>query len=226
MLDQVQPVKLCAKFTQSEAQVVIDAIYRQVLGTMHLVKRDRLISLESQLLNGQLSVRDFVRALAKSELYKSKFLYPYFQTKVIELNFKHLLGRAPASEAEVIEHLNRYQTQGYNRDIDSYIDSAEYNTHFGDATTPYSRHFFHPTAVLGTLSRSADSHLQETLDKTSVNGAKLPCLYRLQVANICLPGYGKMRHPNTEFVVPDTQLSETLQRIQRLGGTVVQMRVH
>jgi phycocyanin-associated rod linker protein len=102
---------------------------------------ERLVGLESLLCNGQITVREFVRGLAKSELYKNKFLYPHFQTRVIELNFKHLLGRAPYDEAEVIEHLDRYQNEGYDADIDSYIDSEEYEASFGDAIVPYYRGF-------------------------------------------------------------------------------------
>jgi phycocyanin-associated rod linker protein len=139
--DATQPLELRPQFTPEEARGVINAIYRHVLGNAHLVTSDRLAGLESLLVNGQLSVRNFVRALAKSELYKAKFLYPHFHTRVIELNFKHLLGRAPYDEAEVIEHLDRYQTQGYDADIDSYIDSAEYDASFGDSIVPYFRGF-------------------------------------------------------------------------------------
>ena len=49
-----------------------------------------------------LSVREFVRTVAKSELYKNKFFYNSFQTRLIELNYKHLLGRAPYDESEVV----------------------------------------------------------------------------------------------------------------------------
>jgi phycocyanin-associated rod linker protein len=136
-----QPIELRPKFTNDEAQAVIHAVYRHVLGNAHLLANDRLTAMESLLVNGQLSVRNFVRAIAKSELYKTKFLYPHFHTRVIELNFKHLLGRAPYDEAEVIEHLNRYQNEGYDADIDSYLDSDEYDASFGDFTAPYYRGF-------------------------------------------------------------------------------------
>jgi phycocyanin-associated rod linker protein len=139
--DDTQPLELRPKFTNDEAQGVIQAIYRHVLGNGHLMAADRMTAMESLLVNGQLSVREFVRALAKSELYKSKFLYPHFHTRVIELNFKHLLGRAPYDEAEVIEHLDRYQNKGYDADIDSYLDSVEYEQSFGDFTVPYYRGF-------------------------------------------------------------------------------------
>ncbi|MBD2213201.1 phycobilisome linker polypeptide [Nostoc linckia FACHB-104] len=139
--DQTSPVELRPNWTPEDAKLVIQAVYRQVLGNDYLMQSERLISLESLLTNGKLSVKDFVRAVAKSELYKTKFLYPHFQTRVIELNFKHLLGRAPYDESEVIEHLDRYQNQGFDADIDSYIDSAEYDASFGDAIVPYYRDF-------------------------------------------------------------------------------------
>jgi phycocyanin-associated rod linker protein len=135
------PVELRPNWGPEEAKTAIQAVYRQVLGNDHLMASERLTGLESLLSNGQLSVREFVRAVAKSELYKKKFLYPHFQTRVIELNLKHLLGRAPYNESEVIEHLDRYQNEGFDADIDSYIDSAEYTENFGDSIVPYCRAF-------------------------------------------------------------------------------------
>jgi phycocyanin-associated rod linker protein len=138
---ETDPVELRPNWTPEEAQIAIDAVYRQVLGNAHLMASERLTGAESLLCNGSITVRDFVRLVAKSELYKEKFLYNSFQTRVIELNFKHLLGRAPYSEAEVIEHLDRYQNEGFGVDIDSYIDSDEYIQNFGDNIVPYYRGF-------------------------------------------------------------------------------------
>lgn len=136
-----KPLELRANWSPADAQIVIRAVYRQVLGNDHLMANERQIGLESLLCNGQITVREFVRGLAKSELYKTKFLYPVFQTRAIELNFKHLLGRAPYDESEVIEHLDRYQNHGYDADIDSYIDANEYDENFGDSIVPYYRSF-------------------------------------------------------------------------------------
>jgi phycocyanin-associated rod linker protein len=135
------PIELRPHFTRSDAQAVIHAAYRQILGNDRLMTSERLVTLESLLCNGDITVRDFVRGLAKSELYKDKFFYPNFQTRAIELNFKHLLGRAPYDEAEIIEHLDRYHKAGFEADIDSYIDSEEYTINFGDAIVPYYRGF-------------------------------------------------------------------------------------
>jgi phycocyanin-associated rod linker protein len=138
---ETEPVELRPNWSNEEAQVAIQAVYRQVLGNVHLMASERLTGAESLLCNGSITVRDFVRLVAKSELYKTKFLYNSFQTRVIELNFKHLLGRAPYTEAEVVEHLDRYQNEGYGADIDSYIDSDEYIQNFGDNIVPYYRGF-------------------------------------------------------------------------------------
>jgi phycocyanin-associated rod linker protein len=136
-----KPLELRTNWSAEDAKNVIRAIYRQVLGNDYLMASERLIGLESLLCNGQITVRDFVRGVAKSELYKTKFLYSSFQTRTIELSFKHFLGRAPYDESEVIEHLDRYQNYGYDADVDSFIDSDEYNDNFGDSIVPYYRGF-------------------------------------------------------------------------------------
>lgn len=135
------PVELRQNASAEDTKTIINAVYRHVLGNDYILAADRLIGLESLLTNGQITVREFVRGVAKSELYKTKFLYSNFHTRVIELNFKHLLGRAPFAETEVVEHLDRYQNEGYDADIDSYIDSEEYESSFGDSIVPYYRGF-------------------------------------------------------------------------------------
>ena len=127
--------------SKDEVEVVIRAVYRQVLGNDYLMASERLVSAESLLRDGNLTVREFVRSVAKSELYKTKFFYPNFQTRLIELNYKHLLGRAPYDESEVAYHLDLYQSRGYDAEIDSYIDSPEYQNNFGDHIVPYYRGF-------------------------------------------------------------------------------------
>ncbi len=136
-----KPLELRANWSSADAQIVIRAVYRQVLGNDYLMDSERQIGLESLLCNGQITVREFVRGVAKSDLYKNKYFHSVFQTRAIELHFKHLLGRAPYTEAEVIEHLDRYQNHGYDADIDSYIDSLEYDQNFGDSIVPYCRSF-------------------------------------------------------------------------------------
>lgn len=138
---ETSPIELRNNWSPEDAEVVIRAVYRQLLGNDYLMKSERLVSAESLLKNGYITVREFVRAVAKSELYKEKFFYGNFQTRVIELHTKHLLGRAVYDEAEVVFHLDLYETKGYDADIDSFVDSEEYQANFGDNVVPYYRSF-------------------------------------------------------------------------------------
>jgi phycocyanin-associated rod linker protein len=127
--------------TQDDVQSVISAAYRQVLGNEHLMTSDRLVGAESLLMRGEILVRDFVRAIAQSELYRQKFLYPNFHVRFIELNYKHLLGRAPYDQTEISYHLDLFISKGYEAEIDSYLGSAEYQNSFGDNIVPYYQDF-------------------------------------------------------------------------------------
>lgn len=138
---EATPTELRSHPTDDDIQAVIWATYRQVLGNDHVMQAERLTSAESMLTHGHIRVRDFVRAVALSELYKQKFFYSTPQVRFIELNFKHLLGRAPYDEAEISEHVNRYVEHGYEAEINSYLDSAEYQENFGDQIVPYYRGF-------------------------------------------------------------------------------------
>jgi phycocyanin-associated rod linker protein len=143
-LTSTAPIELRSNASSTDVAEVIRAVYRQVLGNEHLMLSERLTSAESLFSQGNLSVRDFVRTVAMSELYRKKFFYDNYQVRFIELNFKHLLGRAPASQAEISEHVNRYVEHGYEAEIDSYLDSDEYLSNFGDMTVPYHKGFGTP----------------------------------------------------------------------------------
>ncbi|HEY9647146.1 MAG TPA: phycobilisome rod-core linker polypeptide [Chroococcidiopsis sp.] len=134
-------VELRAVKTDDDVNAVIWAAYRQVLGNEHLFERDRLTNAESLLRQDRISVREFVRAIAQSDLYRQKFFSRNSQVRFIELNYKHLLGRAPHDQAEISAHVDLYITQGYEAEINSYIDSLEYQNNFGDAIVPHYRGF-------------------------------------------------------------------------------------
>ena len=123
--------------SDSEKSTIIRAVYQQVLGGQHVMKRDRLEGSESLFRNGYLNVREFVRLVAKSAQYRSRFFENCNPYRFIELNHKHLLGRAPHNKEEMLHHFTILQEQGYDAEIDSYIDSAEYNANFGNDVVPH-----------------------------------------------------------------------------------------
>ncbi|MFM7888573.1 MAG: phycobilisome rod-core linker polypeptide, partial [Pseudanabaena sp.] len=118
---------------------VIRAVYKQVLGNPHVMESERLISAESKLTNGEISVREFVRIVAKSDFYRDRYFFSSAPYRFVELNFLHLLGRAPQAQREVSEHIVRSVAEGYDAEIDSYIDSDEYQAAFGENTVPFYR---------------------------------------------------------------------------------------
>ncbi|MFZ9148940.1 MAG: phycobilisome rod-core linker polypeptide [Vulcanococcus sp.] len=123
--------------SQDDKTALIRAVYRQVLGFQYVMESERLKGAESLFRNGYLSVREFVRAVAKSGLYRAKFFENTNPYHFIELNFKHLLGRAPQNKEEMLHHFTILQEQGYDAEIDSYLDSSEYQDRFGEEQVPY-----------------------------------------------------------------------------------------
>jgi phycoerythrin-associated linker protein len=136
---ETAPIELCPGYSVEDADVVIRAVYRQVMGNAHVMESERLVVAESQLKRGELTVREFVRQLAKSALYRARFFDNCARYRSIELNYKHLLGRAPDNFDEMRDCSNILDRSGFEADIDAYIDSDEYQTTFGEAIVPYYR---------------------------------------------------------------------------------------
>jgi phycoerythrocyanin-associated rod linker protein len=135
------PVELRASYTEDQLQQVFKATYEQVFGRERVYVGNTFASAEALLRNGNINVRQFIAILAKSEFYKEKFFYSNSQLRFIELNYKHLLGRAPYDQKEIADHVDRYASSGYNDEIDSYIYNPEYDRAFGDNIVPYYRGF-------------------------------------------------------------------------------------
>jgi phycoerythrin-associated linker protein len=133
-----ESIELRDNATEDDLQTVIRAAYRQVLGNYHVMESQRVTTAESQLRNGDITVREFVRRIANSALYQSLFFDDVSAYRFVEANCKHLLGRAPSDQAELSEHVQRYNAEGYEAEINSYLDSAEYLTNFGENTVPYA----------------------------------------------------------------------------------------
>ena len=238
------PVELRPNATPDDVEAVIRAVYGQVLGNAHLIDSDRLISAESQLCNGDISVRQFVRIVAKSDAYRSRFFESSSQYRFIELNFKHLLGRAPQDQSEISEHVLTYNEGGYDADIDSYIDSEEYLTNFGENTVPYARctqtqvgfknvsfnRMFALTRGYATSDSSTKSALVAELASNLPTSIVAPVggsgaysntgkRFRIKVAK----GKGTSRRSTISYTVSYDQLTNNIQSIHKTGGTIVSL---
>ncbi|PMB53080.1 photosystem I reaction center subunit X [Fischerella thermalis CCMEE 5201] len=144
---------------QAEMQQVINAIYVQVMDVFsgQVPEYFRRTDLESKLRNGEISVREFVRDLASSEIYRKRFYTPYPNTKVIEFLFRHLLGRAPATQAEIRQYNKLLADSGLKAAVEAMVNSPEYARYFGEDVVPYQRFPSLPAGnYLGSVKAAAD----------------------------------------------------------------------
>lgn len=138
--ERVQPLYVRqAKDNAMDKATLLRQLYRHVMGNPHLMETERPHALESQFLSGRLSVREFVRGLCKTPLYRSRFFETMAPYRFVEVNYKHVLGRSPESQAEMGAQLDRVITAGYDAAIDWLVDSDEYGNAFGDDVVPYLR---------------------------------------------------------------------------------------
>ena len=133
--------RMSRNMSASEATVAIDALYIQIMDVSgdRIPDEFRRSDLELKLQNGEISTRDFVTALASSEAYISRFYTPYPNTKAVEFLFRHLLGRAPANQAEISDYNRVMAERGFAAAVTMMVESAEYTRYFGVDVVPYHR---------------------------------------------------------------------------------------
>lgn len=127
---------------QTDLENLIWATYRQVFSEHVILKSSRQSNLESQVKNRAITVRDFVRGLAKSEVFRALVIETNSNYRIVELTLKRLLGRAPYSKDEEIAWSIKIATLGWEKFVDALLDSEEYLQAFGENTVPYQRRRF------------------------------------------------------------------------------------
>lgn len=123
----------------TDIQNIIWAAYRQIFSEHEILDFNRQKTLESQVKNGALSVRDFIRGLVKSEAFYRLVVSVNNNYRLVDITLKRLLGRSAYNRSEEIAWSIVIGTKGFNGFVDALIDSEEYNTAFGENTVPYQR---------------------------------------------------------------------------------------
>ncbi|GAB0493861.1 hypothetical protein MMPV_005147 [Pyropia vietnamensis] len=120
---------------------IIRSIYQHMFGQAYLFATDResLVPVESAFRCGVLTVKDMVRAVAKSPTYMARFFHKQTTYANIELLTGHLLGRRPNGVDEYRQWARVYDSAGYEAMVNAMMDDGEYDTAFGDDTVPYCR---------------------------------------------------------------------------------------
>ena len=125
----------------AEKAEIIRAAYRQVF-ERDIAKgySQNPCSVEaSQVAQGQISMREFVRALGRSKEYRQQFHDRFVNSRVVELAYRHFLGRGVSSIEEFRKSFAIVSAQGLNGLVDVLVNSAEYAQNFGEETVPYLR---------------------------------------------------------------------------------------
>ncbi len=123
-----------------EKNDVVKAAYRQIFERdINRAYSLGISDLESKVKNGDISMKEFVRRLAKSPLYRKEFFEPFINSRALELAFRHILGRGPSSREEVQKYFSIVSSGGLAALVDALVDSQEYSDYFGEETVPYLR---------------------------------------------------------------------------------------
>ncbi|MEL7353267.1 MAG: phycobilisome rod-core linker polypeptide [Cyanobacteria bacterium J06649_5] len=225
-----------------DKQSIIRAVYKQVLGNPHVMESERLTNAESQLCDGSLSVREFVRAVAKSDFYRTRYFESCAPYRFEELNFQHILGRAPESQAEISEHMRTCAEQGYEADIDSYVDSEDYQKAFGENIVPYAREKSEvgrkqvvynrnfavnrgPAQVSSAVTSSQLVYEVATNSANKITTAKATAgsmtEKRFKIKTTGAKFDSPRRVSFNEYIVSARKMTPQIQRIQRSGAKIV-----
>ncbi|PSN18532.1 photosystem I reaction center subunit X, partial [filamentous cyanobacterium CCP5] len=127
--------------TADEVELVLTAIYRQIMDCTdaQIPQNWRLLALESEVHQGRMSVRQFIRALVASNAYYQRFCSSYPAPKVVDILYRQLLGRGVVSEQEREQGLSLLRSQGSMALADALIQGSEYQRYFGENGVPYRR---------------------------------------------------------------------------------------
>ena len=135
----------------SEINDLINAAYRQVFNEQQMIAANRQKPLESQLRNGQITVRDFIRGLVLSDSFRRRNYEPNNNYRFAQMCIQRLLGREVYNEEEKIAWSIVIATKGLRGFIDDLLNSDEYLSNFGYDTVPYQRRRILPQRPQGDL---------------------------------------------------------------------------
>ncbi|WP_353292736.1 phycobilisome rod-core linker polypeptide [Synechococcus sp. M16CYN] len=128
-------------------RTVIESAYRQIF--FHAFETDRDVNLESQLRDGQITVRDFIRALVLSDTFKRTFYGFNSNYKVVRHLVERILGRKVNGRGEELSWSIVIASKGLEGLVDVLLDSDEYLDAFGYDSVPYQRNRVLPGRELG-----------------------------------------------------------------------------
>jgi phycobilisome core-membrane linker protein len=147
--------------------IIIQGAYRHILGR-DLYSGQQLTFVETKLKNGEITVREFVRQVAKSRAFRSLYWETLYITKAIEYIHRRLLGRPTYGREEMNRYYDLCARKGFYHFVDALIDSPEYLKAFGEDTIPYERYVTPRGYFMRSLDRTTNSAAGLVADRVTV----------------------------------------------------------
>jgi phycobilisome rod-core linker protein len=158
----------------SDMDTLIRAAYRQILNEQQMTASSRQMALESQLRAGQITVRDFIRGLATSDVFRTRNYDTNNNYRLVQMCVQRILGREVYNDREKLAWSIVLAAKGLKAFIDALVDSGEYLNNFGDSVVPYQRRRILQQRATGELpfARMAryDAYYRNQLPKPYVTG--------------------------------------------------------
>jgi phycobilisome core-membrane linker protein len=117
---------------------VIRAVYNQILGNTGYAGERTTVE-EIKLENGNISLREFIRQVARSNAFRRRYWSGLYITKAIEVMHRRLLGRPTLGRWEINAYFDTAARKGFYGVVDAMLNSSEYNESFGEDTVPFER---------------------------------------------------------------------------------------
>lgn len=185
-----------------EVEELIWAAYRQLFSEHVILKFYRQGNLESQVKNKAITVRDFIRGLAKSEAFQDLVIKTNSNYRLVEIGLKRLLGRAPYNKDEEIAWSIKIATSGWDGFVDALVDSQEYQSCFGENIVPYQRRRYKDRPFNLVTPRYADYWRDKLEDERYKPGSISDFMKMAAAVNIRIVTYTPVSTAN--IAIPDT----------------------
>ena len=127
------------KMSESSTQALIKGAYLQVFGR-DVYDGQRQKVAENKLENGDISVKEFIRILAKSDVFRNMYWSSMYVMKAVEYIHRRLLGRPTYGRQETNKYFDICAKRGFYALVDEIVSSEEYAEAFGEDTVPYERY--------------------------------------------------------------------------------------
>ncbi len=140
--------------TNTEMDDLITASYRQIFNEQQMTESSRQTALESQLRNGQITVREFILGLATSPHFRARNYDTNNNYRFVQMCVQRILGREVYNDREKFAWSTLLATKGLNAFVQALVNSDEYLDNFGDNVVPYQRRRILPQQSTGLITFS------------------------------------------------------------------------